>query len=203
MFPSTNTLLSLAELGLILDNFSIDSSHFLRQRCSHRHSPQSHLSFVGYVEHFLFKTYTATIPNPFSATPLHQGCPLHSYRLCWLPLTSTMTSNLLKTVSNITRPFLDLFISKGDKQSTDINHKPTDSHNNLDYITSHPPSCNNAIPFNISITAASPPKLSLSTPDDLSLQRTGLPLPRLWMVSSPVSLLYLAVCNPFSSSEQA
>lgn len=200
MFPSTNTLLSLAELGLILDNFSIDSSHFLRQRCSHRHSPQSHLSFVGYVEHFLFKTYTATIPNPFSAT---SGMPPAFIQTLLITTNFYHDLKFTWTVSNITRPFLDLFISKGDKQSTDINHKPTDSHNNLDYITSHPPSCNNAIPFNISITAASPPKLSHSTPDDLSLQRTGLPLPRLWMVSSPVSLLYLAVCNPFSSSEQA
>eukprot|EP00061_Rhincodon_typus_P006236 g26668.t1 len=52
------------------------------------------------------------------------------------------------TISNTSLSFLDLSVSmSGDRLKTDIYFKPTDSHSYLDYTSSHPPSCKNAIPY--------------------------------------------------------
>ncbi|XP_059820754.1 uncharacterized protein LOC132391500 isoform X1 [Hypanus sabinus] len=51
------------------------------------------------------------------------------------------------SISDTSLPFLDLSVStSGDGLSTDIYYKPTDSHSYLDYSSSHPVSCKNAIP---------------------------------------------------------
>ena len=51
-------------------------------------------------------------------------------------------------ISDTSLPFLDLSVSiSGDSLSTDFYYKPTDSHSYLDYSSSHPVSCKNAIPF--------------------------------------------------------
>ncbi|XP_062918402.1 uncharacterized protein LOC134353856 [Mobula hypostoma] len=52
------------------------------------------------------------------------------------------------SISDTSLPFLDLSVSVcGDSLSTDVYYKPTDSHSYLDYSSSHPVSCKNAIPF--------------------------------------------------------
>eukprot|EP00061_Rhincodon_typus_P006831 g27875.t1 len=52
------------------------------------------------------------------------------------------------TISDTSLPFLDLSVSISSNQlTTDIHIKPVDSHNYLNYTSSHPPSCKNAIPY--------------------------------------------------------
>eukprot|EP00061_Rhincodon_typus_P001678 g15430.t1 len=109
--------------------------------------------FVGYVEQSLFGSYTGTIPHLFlryiddciSAT----SCS-HEELKQFINFTNTFHPNLKFTwiISDICLSFLDLSVSiSGDQLQTDIYFKPTDSHNYLDYTSSHPPSCKNAIPY--------------------------------------------------------
>eukprot|EP00061_Rhincodon_typus_P003478 g20188.t1 len=66
--PSTDTLIRLTKLVLILNNFSFTSSHFLQTkgvaRGTHR-GPNYACLFVGYVEQSLFCSYTGTIAYLF------------------------------------------------------------------------------------------------------------------------------------------
>eukprot|EP00061_Rhincodon_typus_P017122 g45681.t1 len=55
--PSTNTLIRLAELALTLNNFSVNSSHFLQTKgvaTGTRMGPSYACLFVGYMEQSLF-----------------------------------------------------------------------------------------------------------------------------------------------------
>eukprot|EP00061_Rhincodon_typus_P002984 g18994.t1 len=66
--PSTDTLIHLAELVLIFNNFSFNSSHFLQTKgvaMGTRMGPSCACLFVGYVEQSFFQSYTGCIPQLF------------------------------------------------------------------------------------------------------------------------------------------
>eukprot|EP00061_Rhincodon_typus_P016115 g44156.t1 len=107
--------------------------------------------FVGFVEQFLFHNYTGTI--------------LHLY-LCYIGdcISAALCSRkdleqfinftnvfhpvftFTWTIFDIFLPFQNLSISiSGNPLTANIHFKPTDSHNYLDYTSSHPPSYKNAI----------------------------------------------------------
>eukprot|EP00061_Rhincodon_typus_P003410 g20017.t1 len=68
----------------------------------------------------------------------------------FIPFTNPFHPNLkfTQTISDTSLSFLDLSVSiSGDRLETNIYFKPTDSHSNLEYTSSHPPSCKNAIPY--------------------------------------------------------
>eukprot|EP00061_Rhincodon_typus_P017462 g46165.t1 len=66
--PSTDTLIHLTELVFIFNNFSFNSSHFRQTKglamgtCM---GPSYACLFIGYVEQFLFRSYTGIIPHLF------------------------------------------------------------------------------------------------------------------------------------------
>eukprot|EP00061_Rhincodon_typus_P008529 g31222.t1 len=66
--PSTDTLIRRTKLVLTLNNFSFNSSHFLKTKAvamGTRMGPNYACLFVGYVKQFLFRSYTGTIPHLF------------------------------------------------------------------------------------------------------------------------------------------
>eukprot|EP00061_Rhincodon_typus_P009475 g33020.t1 len=66
--PSTNTLIRLTKLVLTLNDFSFNSSHFLKTKgmaMGTRMGPSYTCLFVGYVEQSLFHCYTGTSPHLF------------------------------------------------------------------------------------------------------------------------------------------
>eukprot|EP00061_Rhincodon_typus_P003243 g19617.t1 len=107
--------------------------------------------FVGYVEQSLFCSYTGTILHLF----LHYiddcigaaSCS-HEELKQFINFTNTFHPKLkfTWTISDTFFSFLDLSIS-GNHLEIGIYFKTTDSHSYLDYISSHPPSCKNAIPY--------------------------------------------------------
>eukprot|EP00061_Rhincodon_typus_P004165 g21885.t1 len=108
---------------------------------------------VGYVEQSLFRSYTGTILVSSSATSMTVLAPPHA------PMRSLNSSSTLLTpfvpvrkftwnIFDTSLSFLDLSVSiSGDHLEHDIYFKPVDSHSFLDYTSSYPPSCKNAIPY--------------------------------------------------------
>ncbi|XP_072438985.1 uncharacterized protein [Chiloscyllium punctatum] len=155
-YPSTDTLIRLAELVLTLNNFSFESSHFLQTKgvaMGTRMGPSYACLFVGYVEQLIFRNYTGTTPHLFlryiddciGAT----SCSREEVEQ-FINFTNIFHPDLkfTWTISDTSLPFLDLSISiSDDRLNTDIFYKPTDSHSYLDYTSSHPISCKNAIPY--------------------------------------------------------
>eukprot|EP00061_Rhincodon_typus_P002750 g18370.t1 len=112
-------------------------------------SPSYACLFVGYVEQSLFRCYTGTIPHLF----LHYiddciGTASCSYEELeqFINFTNTFHYNLkfTRTISDTSIFFQDLPVPIS---AQNIYFKPTDSHSYLDYTSSHPPSCKNAIPY--------------------------------------------------------
>eukprot|EP00061_Rhincodon_typus_P014356 g41320.t1 len=109
--------------------------------------------FVGYVEQSLFRSYTGSIPHLFLCCIDDcigaAACSKEQLEQ-FINFTNTFHPNLkfTWTISDISLSFLDLSVSISDDHlETDIYFKPTDSHSYLDYTSSHPPSCKNAIPY--------------------------------------------------------
>eukprot|EP00061_Rhincodon_typus_P006237 g26669.t1 len=115
--------------------------------------PSNACLFVGYVKQSLFRSCTGTIPHLF----LHYIDNCIDAASCSheeLEQFSNFTNNFhlnLKftwTISDSSLSFLDLSISNScERLKTNIYFKPTGSHSYLDYTSSHPPSCKNAIPY--------------------------------------------------------
>eukprot|EP00061_Rhincodon_typus_P000552 g12039.t1 len=101
----------------------------------------------------LFRSYTGPIPHLF----LHYIDDCISDASCsheelkqLIHFTDTFHPNLKFTwaISDTSLSFLDLSVSvSGGHLETDIYFKPTDYHSYLEYTSSHPPSCKNAIPY--------------------------------------------------------
>ncbi|XP_059827357.1 divergent protein kinase domain 1C isoform X2 [Hypanus sabinus] len=157
-FPSTTTLLWLAELTLTLNNFSFGSSHFLQIKgvamdtCM---GPSYACLFVGYVEQSMLQIYTGTTPQlllRYVDNYIGAASCTHAELVNFIDFASNFHPALKFTWSilDTSLPFLDLSVSiSGDRLSTDIFYKPTDSHNYLDYTSSHPAQCKNVIPYSL------------------------------------------------------
>ncbi|XP_032873452.1 nicotinamide riboside kinase 1 isoform X1 [Amblyraja radiata] len=153
--PSTNILLRQAELVLTLNNFSIDSSHFLQIQGGAMGTcmgPSYACFFVGYVEQSLFEAYRGPIPKRYLSyidDYIRATSCTHAELTDFIHFTTNFHPALkfTWTISDISLPFLDLTISiAGNRALTDIYYKPSDSHDYLDYTSSHPASCD-SIPY--------------------------------------------------------
>eukprot|EP00061_Rhincodon_typus_P017540 g46269.t1 len=114
---STNTLIRLVELVLTLNNFSFDSSHFLKTEgvAMGTHMGLSCL-FVGFMEQSLFHNYTGSSPHLI----LHYTDDCIGAALCsheeleqFMNFANTL-HHALKftwTISDTSFPFLDLSVS--------------------------------------------------------------------------------------------
>eukprot|EP00061_Rhincodon_typus_P011099 g35875.t1 len=114
-----------------------------------------------YVEQPLFCSYTSTIPPLLlryfdDCTDAVSGS--HEDLKQFIHFTNTFQPDLkfTWTISNTSLPFQDTSIS-GNRLSADIYFKLIDSHNYLDYTSSHPPCFKNVIPY--SPIPAPPPHL--------------------------------------------
>eukprot|EP00061_Rhincodon_typus_P012624 g38476.t1 len=96
---------------------------------------------------------TGTIPNLFLCCTddcIHAASCSHEELEQFSSFTNTFHPNLkfTSTISDTSLSFLDLSASiSGNRLEIDIYFKPTDSHSYLDYTSSHPLSCKNAIPY--------------------------------------------------------
>eukprot|EP00061_Rhincodon_typus_P005066 g24097.t1 len=150
--PSTDNLIRLTKLVLTLNNFSFNSSHFLQTKemaMGTRMGPGYACLFIGYVEQSLFRCYTGIIPYLFlhyfddSTSIASQS---HEELEQFINFTNMFHLKFNWTISDTSLSFLNLSVSiSGDRLETDIYFKSTDSHSYLDYTSSHPPSCKNAI----------------------------------------------------------
>eukprot|EP00061_Rhincodon_typus_P003511 g20263.t1 len=108
--------------------------------------------FRRYVEQSLIRCYTGTIPHLFLCYIDCIGAASCSHEELeqFFNFTNTFHPNLkfTWTFSNTSLSFLDLSASiSGNRLSTDIYFKLTESHSYLDYTSSHPLSCKNTIPY--------------------------------------------------------
>eukprot|EP00061_Rhincodon_typus_P001700 g15502.t1 len=109
--------------------------------------------FMGYVEHSLFQSYSGPQPQLFlqyiaaiiGAASL--SCPkLEKF----IDFISSFHPAFIFTwsISDFSLIFLDISFSiSGDRLTTNIQYKPTDSHSYLDYTSSQLASCKDSIPF--------------------------------------------------------
>eukprot|EP00061_Rhincodon_typus_P003086 g19241.t1 len=109
--------------------------------------------FAAYVEQSLFRSYTGPNVHLFLCyidDSIGAASCAHGELKQVIHFTNTFHPNLnfTWTISNTSLSFLDLSVSiSGNHLKTDIYFKPTDSHSYLEYTSSHPPSCKNAIPY--------------------------------------------------------
>eukprot|EP00061_Rhincodon_typus_P013855 g40484.t1 len=131
--PSTDTLICLTELVLTLNSFSFNSSHFLQSKgvaMSTCMCPNHACLFVRYVEQFLFRCYTDTIPHLFLCyidDCIGIASCSHAELEQFINFTNTFHSNLkfTWTISDTSIPFLGLSVSiSGNRLNTDIYSKP-------------------------------------------------------------------------------
>ncbi|XP_059505628.1 uncharacterized protein LOC132210209 [Stegostoma tigrinum] len=175
--PSTDTLIHLAKLILALNNFAFNSSHFQQTKgvamdsCMDRSYA---CLFVGYVEQSLF--HICTGPKPHLFLRYIDDCIgitscSHKALEQFIHFTNTFHTNLrfIWTISDTSLSFLDLSVSiSGNHLETDIHFKSITSHSYLEYTSSHPASCKNAIPYSQFLClTASAPRMRHSTPEHL------------------------------------
>eukprot|EP00061_Rhincodon_typus_P003360 g19904.t1 len=150
--PSTDTLIRPTELVLTLNNFS----HSLQTKevAMGTHTGPSYAClFAGYVEQSPFRSYSGPSPHLFLCyinDCIGAASCSHEEFEQFINFTNTFHPNLkfTWTISDTSFSFLDLSVSiSGDHFKTDICFKPTNSHNYLDYTSSHSPSCQNVIPY--------------------------------------------------------
>ncbi|XP_072428538.1 uncharacterized protein [Chiloscyllium punctatum] len=109
--------------------------------------------FVGYVEQSTFRSYTGTTSHLFLRyidDCIGAASCSHEEVEQFIHFTNTFHPDFkfTCTISDSSLPFLDLSISiSDDRINTDIYYKPTDSYSYLDYTSSHPTPCKNAIPY--------------------------------------------------------
>eukprot|EP00061_Rhincodon_typus_P006686 g27606.t1 len=105
------------------------------------------------MEQFLFHCCTGTIPHFFLCyidDCIGADSCSHEELEQFIKFTNTFHPNLkfTWTIFNTSLSFLDLSVSiSGAHLENDIHFKPTNFHSYLDYTSSHPPSCKNAIPY--------------------------------------------------------
>eukprot|EP00061_Rhincodon_typus_P002644 g18105.t1 len=116
-------------------------------------SPSHACLFVGYVEQSLFHSYTGAIPHLFLRyidDCVSTASCSHKELQQFINFTNTLHPDHKFTwsIPDTSLSFLDLSVSiSGDHLETDTYFKSTNSHSYLDYASSHPPSCKNAIPY--------------------------------------------------------
>ena len=149
-YPSTDTLLRLAELVLTLNCFEFNGEFFLQIRgvkMGSRFGPIYACLFVGYIEQQFLAQYSGSTPLLF----LRYIDDIFGIADCgeanllsFMEFVDQFHPALRFTweISPNSVNFLDMSISvNGDQLATSVHYKETDSHSYLTYTSSHHTSC--------------------------------------------------------------
>ena len=149
-------MIRLAELVLTLNNFSFDGEHYQQiggvAMCT-KMGPNYANLFVGYVEKQIFEQCTGPIPDLFgryiddclgiaSCSRIDLDCFINFVNDFYPALQFTWE------ISETSVSFLDILVSiNGNKLSTSVFYKPTDSHSYLLFSSHHPKHTKTSIPY--------------------------------------------------------
>ena len=154
--PSTSVLVRLAELVLTLNNFSFDGEHY--QQISGvamrtKMGPNYANLFVGFVEKQTFEQYTDPIPDylgRYIDDCVGTASCSRGELECFINYVNNFHPALQFTweIKETSVSFLDILVSiNGNRLTTSVFYKPTDSHSYLLYSSSHPNHTKQVIPF--------------------------------------------------------
>ena len=152
---STTTLIHMAELVLTLNNFYFHGEHYHQisgVAMGTKLGPNYANLFVGFVEKQLFE-YTGPMPDYFGR--YIDNCLGTASCSCvdlerFINFVNGFHSSLQFTweISETSVSFLDILVSiNGNKFTTSVFYKPTDTHSYLLYSSSHPNHTKRSIPF--------------------------------------------------------
>ena len=154
--PSTETLIRLAELVLTLNCFSFSDNYYKQINgvaMGTKMGPSYANLFVGFIEQQFFDKFDGTKPelyrryidDCFGATSCSRQ------ELDYFITSVNSFHPALKytwVVSECSIAFLDINVSIiGNRLSTSVHYKPTDSHSYLLHSSSHPAHVKNSIPY--------------------------------------------------------
>ena len=154
--PPTHTLVRLAELVLNLNCFDFDGNYYQQVggvAMGTKMGPNYACLFVGYVEGKMFEEYQGRKPALYKRyidDVLGASSDTRQDLENFIHFCSTYHPALKYTfeISESSVPFLDLCVSiSNNRVATTIHYKATDTHNYLEYNSSLPTHCRNAIPF--------------------------------------------------------
>ena len=151
--PSTSVLVRLAELVLTLNNFSFDGEHYQQVSgvaMGTKMGPNYANLFVGFVEKQIFEQYTDPIPDylgRYIDDCVGTASCSRGDLECFINYVNNFHPALQFTweISETSVSFLDILVSiNGNRLTTSVFYKPTDSHSYLLYSSSHPNHANGA-----------------------------------------------------------
>ena len=154
--PSTSVLVRLAELVLTLNNFSFDGEHYQQisgVAMGTKMGPNYANLFVGFVEKQIFEQYTDPIPDylgRYIDDRVGTASCSRGELECFINYVNNFHPALQFTweISETSVSFLDILVSiNGNRLTTSVFYKPTDSHSYLLYSSSHPNHTKQSIPF--------------------------------------------------------
>ena len=141
--PSTTVLVRLAELVLTLNNFSFDGEHYQQisgVAMGTKMGPNYANLFVGFVEKQIFEQYTGPLPDYFGRyidDCLGSRVELEEF----INFVNEFHPALQFTweISETSVSFLDILVSiNGNRHTTSVLYKPTDSHSYLLFSSFQP-----------------------------------------------------------------
>ena len=154
--PPTNTLVRLAELVLNLNCFAFGGNYYQQVggvAMGTKMGPKYACLFIGYVGNKMFEEYQGRKPELYKRyidDVLGASSDTRQDLENFIHFCSTYHPALKYTfeIRESSLPFLDLCVSiSNNRVFTTIHYKATDTHNYLEYTSSHPTHCRNAIPF--------------------------------------------------------
>ena len=138
--PSTSVLVRLAELVLTLNNFSFDGEHYQQisgVAMGTKMGPNYANLFVGFVEKQIFEQYTDPIPDylgRYIDDCVGTASCSRGKLECFINYVNNFHSALQFTweIRETSVSFLDILVSiNGNRLTTSVFYKPTDSHSYL------------------------------------------------------------------------
>ena len=154
--PSTSVLVRLAELVLTLNYFSFDGEHYQQisgVAMGTKMGPNYANLFVGFVEKQIFEQYTDPIPDylgRYIDDCVGTASCSRGKLECFINYVNNFHPALQFTweISETSVSFLDILVSiNGNRLTTSVFYKPTDSHSYLLYSSSYPNHTKQSIPF--------------------------------------------------------
>ena len=154
--PSTSVLVRLAELVLTLNNFSFDGEHYQQVSgvaMGTKMGPNYANLFVSFVEKQIFEKYTDPIPDylgRYIDDCVGTASCSRGDLECFINYVNNFHRAFQFTweISETSVSFLDILVPiNGNRLTTSVFYKPTDSHSYLLYSSSHPNHTKQSIPF--------------------------------------------------------
>ena len=152
--PSTGTLVRLTELVLTLNCFSLSDNYYKQINgvaMGTKMGPSYANLFVGFIEQQLFDKFDGTKPERCYIDDCFGATSCSRQELDYFIASVNSFHPALKytwVVSECSIAFLDINVSiSGNRLSTSVHYKATDSHSYLLHSSSHPTHIKNSIPY--------------------------------------------------------